>query len=123
MNFVHNPLGPICEGCELPQFIEQMSEVSPSFCVVCAEDHDLAAYAAKQAEGVAEFRYMSRYWLAVRPIVQTSLADLADAENAILESAVLARFMLCERFHTEALVSDREPMFSAERDTRELGSR
>lgn len=132
MNYAVNPLGPICEGCELPMFIEQMSEVSPNFCLVCAEDHDLAAYAAKVAEGVAEFRYASRYWLAVRPILQTRLCDLADrAEEAglqdvaglLLDAAGLDRPMLGERFHASALISDTEPRFSAERDSRELGSR
>lgn len=120
MNYAINPLGPCCAECG-PKFIEEMSEVSPTLCLGCAERAEFAAQAAVKAERAAEFRYVSRYWLAVRPIIQTSLSDLLDqkeAEDLLAESAALARFMLGERLHKAD--PDREPLFSAERDNREL---
>ena len=119
MNFLRT-LGPCCEECG-PKFIEEMSEVSPSLCLDCAEAKELAEHAAKLAERDREFRYASRYWLAVRPLIQTRMCDLVDqkdAEDELIASAALARFMLGERFYPNALTSDTEPLFSAERDSR-----
>jgi hypothetical protein len=115
MNYAINPVGPCCAECG-PKFIEEMSEVSPSLCLDCAERAEFAEQAALKAERAAEFRYASRYWLAVRPIIQTRMCDLVDqkeAEDAILESAALARFMLGERFFNA-------PHMSSDRDNREL---
>jgi hypothetical protein len=43
-------------------------------CVDCEARHERA----HREERAAEFRYQARYWLAVRPILQTPMADLVE---------------------------------------------
>lgn len=115
-----NPNGPACEDCG-PKFIEEMSEDVPGVCWDCAERREIEALEAKRAEGVAEFRYASRYWLAVRPVNMRPLHELADERDvadAILEAADRARFLLGDRFTGRSLIDGTEPTFSAERDSR-----
>ncbi|HYQ04351.1 MAG TPA: hypothetical protein VER96_37015 [Polyangiaceae bacterium] len=61
MNYVVNPLWPLCEACpaEMPDEPKDPSGVA---CDECFAESEAAAAAAKQAEAESDFRWMSREW-------------------------------------------------------------
>ena len=63
----------MCCGCGSTEELN-----AEDLCADCAEAKERAALEEK----AREFRYMSREWIAVRPIMQTPMAELMDQKFA-----------------------------------------
>jgi hypothetical protein len=66
---VSNPLTPCCEGCGN---VESLNDAG--LCGGCVE----SAETKRAREDAESFRYMSRYWLAVRPVNNRPMSVLLD---------------------------------------------